>query len=305
MDSQLEAEAFKRIYPEEYFQRFLSEGTRPDGRPLGRARSTTIGFGAVSTADGSALVKIGSTTLLAGIKLEVMTPTAEAPDAGKIAATFEMPPLCSPDARPERRLEETSVVVQQVMNAIESAGLVNTKELLISTGKAAWVAYLDIYCLDADGSLLDAALLAAVAAFADLTLPPVRVNPEGHVLPVLSGAQGGNLRENGDASSEVVTVERRKLTLGAMPWAATIGLYKGHLIVDPTAEEEALLESTVTTILDEAGRLISLFKPGGITAVTTALIQDCVELTRHRARELKQILEESSQEDEDEGDESQ
>jgi exosome complex RNA-binding protein Rrp42 (RNase PH superfamily) len=49
--------------------------------------------------------------------------------------------------------------------------------------------------------------------------------------------------------------------------------WRRHLILDPTAEEEALLESTVTTVLDGAGRLISLFKPGGITAVTTALIQ--------------------------------
>jgi hypothetical protein len=60
-----------------------------------------------------------------------------------------------------------------------------------------------------------------------VTLPPVRVNPEGHVLPVLSksGSDAGS-QENGDAA-QVVTLEKWKLTLGAMPWAATVGLYKG------------------------------------------------------------------------------
>jgi exosome complex RNA-binding protein Rrp42 (RNase PH superfamily) len=41
--------------------------------------------GAVSTADGSALVKIGNTTMLAGVKLEVMVPSQETPDQGSIS----------------------------------------------------------------------------------------------------------------------------------------------------------------------------------------------------------------------------
>ena len=53
-----QAGAFKRLYPDKYFARFVADGIRPDGRPLGRARATTIGLNAVSTADASALVKV-------------------------------------------------------------------------------------------------------------------------------------------------------------------------------------------------------------------------------------------------------
>ena len=52
-----QAAAFKRLYPDKYFARFVADGLRPDGRTLGRARATTIGLNAVSTADASALVK--------------------------------------------------------------------------------------------------------------------------------------------------------------------------------------------------------------------------------------------------------
>jgi exosome complex component RRP43 len=68
---QLDPDAFKKLYPESFYQKFIESGIRPDGRVFGRARPTTIGLGAVETADSSALVKIGSTTVLAAIKLEV------------------------------------------------------------------------------------------------------------------------------------------------------------------------------------------------------------------------------------------
>ena len=64
-------EAFKKLYPEQYYKKFIESGIRPDGRTFGRGRPATIGLDAVSTADSSALIKIGSTTVLAGIKLEV------------------------------------------------------------------------------------------------------------------------------------------------------------------------------------------------------------------------------------------
>jgi exosome complex component RRP43 len=64
----LQASAFKRLYPEQYFQRFLSEGLRPDGRTLSVCRAASIGLHSVAQADGSAMVKLGATTVLAGAR---------------------------------------------------------------------------------------------------------------------------------------------------------------------------------------------------------------------------------------------
>ena len=67
----LQASAFKRIYPDQYYAEFISRHLRPDGRQFEEARHATIGVGTVQSADSSALVKLGSTTVLAGVKLEV------------------------------------------------------------------------------------------------------------------------------------------------------------------------------------------------------------------------------------------
>ena len=60
----LDADAFRRLYPEQYFQRFLDDDIRPDGRTLGRSRATNIGIGTITSVDGSALVKQGNTTVV-------------------------------------------------------------------------------------------------------------------------------------------------------------------------------------------------------------------------------------------------
>ncbi|CAB1333287.1 unnamed protein product [Coregonus sp. 'balchen'] len=62
------AAGFKTAEPLEYHRSFLKENCRPDGRELGEFRTTTLNIGSISTADGSALVKIGNTTVMCGIK---------------------------------------------------------------------------------------------------------------------------------------------------------------------------------------------------------------------------------------------
>lgn len=54
----MQSEAFKRLYPEEFYARFIAEGVRPDGRPLGRPRPVSVGLGSITTADASAHVKV-------------------------------------------------------------------------------------------------------------------------------------------------------------------------------------------------------------------------------------------------------
>lgn len=59
MAATLQADAFKRLYPEEYLDKFIKEGIRPDGRGLGVCRPVTVAQSAVSSADGSAIAKVG------------------------------------------------------------------------------------------------------------------------------------------------------------------------------------------------------------------------------------------------------
>ena len=55
--------------------------------------------------------QVGSSTALAGLKLEVFVPRDDAPGAGAVQTTVEMTPLCSPDARPGRPSETAQVGV--------------------------------------------------------------------------------------------------------------------------------------------------------------------------------------------------
>lgn len=52
----------------EFYQTFLDRKTRPDGRSLLEFRRTTLSVGSVGTADGSAIVRCGNTTVVCGIK---------------------------------------------------------------------------------------------------------------------------------------------------------------------------------------------------------------------------------------------
>ncbi|KAM4126163.1 hypothetical protein ACB094_01G367200 [Castanea mollissima] len=287
LSSEVDVEAFRRLFPLRFYERHLTESIRQDGRPLGRARDTTIALGAVASAEGSALAKIGSTTMLAAIKMEVMTPSMDSPDQGCIAIDFHMPPICSPIVRPGRPAEIAPVVSKQLSDTISSSGMINLKELSLVSGKAAWMAYLDIYCLDADGALFDAALLSAVAAFSHLQIPAVSLNDDGKIV-VVSEENGGKLEK------DAVNKERMKLTLKSIPFSLTCALHKNYILADPTAEEESIMETVVTVVLDSSSQLVSLYKPGGPVLAYTSAIQDCVALTRQRMKELQKILDEAN-----------
>lgn len=287
LSAEMEIDAFRRLFPVQFYERHFVKSLRPDARPLNSARDTTVALGAVSSANGSALVKIGCTTMLAAIKMEIMTPSTESPDEGNLAIEFHMPPICSPLVRPGKPADAAPVISKQLADTILSAGMINLKELCLVSGKAAWMAYLDICCLDADGALFDAALLSAVAAFSNLRIPVVSLNDEGRVFIMSEEMEEGNSRK------EPVNKEQRKLTLSNIPFALTCILHKNYILADPTAEEESIIETSVTVVLNSSGLLVSLYKPGGPVLAYTASIQDCVALTRQRVQELQIILNEA------------
>ena len=68
-------EAFREIYPQTFLTRHLEHGVRPDGRMLGEMRATQMAvnnLGSEATV-GSSFVKQGGTTIVAGVKAELVS----------------------------------------------------------------------------------------------------------------------------------------------------------------------------------------------------------------------------------------
>ncbi|KAL4690786.1 hypothetical protein H8959_013747 [Pygathrix nigripes] len=163
---------FRTVEPLEYYRRFLKENCRPDGRELGEFRTTTVNIGSISTADGSALVKLGNTTVICGVKAEFAAPPTDAPDKGYVARAFKTIFLiCNLPVRME--IPSTSVAPLREMDMFVICQLGNQKPaftkpvhflLVFYLKKLAWVLYCDLICLDYDGNILDACTFALLAA---------------------------------------------------------------------------------------------------------------------------------------------
>ena len=84
----MDADGFRKVLPEEFYRKFLEHGLRPDGRDTKQCRGTYVSRGSINTAAGSAMVKIGNTTMVAGVKPVVETPDDATPGNGRVCKCF-------------------------------------------------------------------------------------------------------------------------------------------------------------------------------------------------------------------------
>ncbi|KAL3178150.1 hypothetical protein MRX96_038670 [Rhipicephalus microplus] len=195
---------------------------RSDGRKLNERRPTALNIGSISTADGSALVKMGCTTVVCGVKAELAEPAATAPKQGFIV----------PNAQ---------ALSKMLLDILNSSECVNLEKLCIEEGKLSWCLNIDLTCLDYDGNMAEACILAATAALCSLTLPKVDTS-------------------DGEVN---VLMEREKVDINDGPLAATFAVLADDVIViDPTHEEECLAAETFTVVLNVDDSICGVHKPG-------------------------------------------
>ena len=119
-------------------------------------------------------------------------------------------------------------------------------------------ASLDVYVLDHDGAIVDAAIAAVAALDASSRTSPWTSEASGAYAGAArdltpSEAAGAGVEEGGEEATASRS-SARALKLGAVtPLALTIGQYRDALVVDPTASEEALMESVACVIVGEDG----------------------------------------------------
>ena len=78
------ADWFRRVHAREFFSKFYGHEVRPDGRHILGTRRVAVSAPAVTHALGSALVRIGNTSVIAAVNALLAQPNPMAPKQGNI-----------------------------------------------------------------------------------------------------------------------------------------------------------------------------------------------------------------------------
>lgn len=244
----------------------LSKNVRLDGRAPDEYRPVEIETGVSKNAEGSAKVKIGETEVIAGVKLEIMTPYPDSADQGSLMVNVELFPMSSPEFEsgpPDMYSIELARITDR---GIRESKCIDTKKLCITPGEKAWMVVIDICTLNDAGNLFDAIALAATTAL------------KSAVYPAYDGEK---------IDYKVKTNER--LPLKGLPVTVTVFKYGNHFVVDPTSEEDKTYDARLTVSVLENSNICSLQK-GGDEAVNTEDIFSMIDLARVKSKELRKHM---------------
>jgi len=243
----------------DYIADLVRQGKRIDARTLDQFREISIEVGPVKSAQGSALVKIGKTQVIAGVKVERAEPFADKPDSGMLIVNAELLPLASPTFEPGRPGENAIELARVVDRGIRESDAIDLEKLVIKSGEDVWAVFIDIYVLDHDGNLIDASALAAMAAL--LNAKPLE--DEAWTLP--------------------------EFPIQKKPVAVTVVKINDRLVVDPCVDEEGVMDARITIATIEDGSICAMQK-GGIGCFSREELEQAHELARVKGAELRAKL---------------
>jgi exosome complex component RRP42 len=241
----------------------LAAGVRLDGRKIEDYRDVQVRYGVSNTAEGSALVRIGETEVIAGAKLSVETPFPDTPEEGIIMVNAELLPISSSRFEAGPPGIEAIELARVVDRGLRESKALDVRKLCIKKGEKVWAVSVDICTLNDAGNLLDAAGLATIAALQDA------------VFPAYDGIEINYKEKTGE-----------KLPLSKTPIPITVLKIGSYFIVDPLQEEMLAFDSRLTVTTTAEGNICSLQK-GGDAAVKVEDVAKMIDMALEQADMLR------------------
>ncbi len=244
----------------------LDKGIRLDGRKLDEYRKIEIQTGVYKTAEGSAKVNIGGTEVLAGVKLAVDVPYPDIPDQGTILVNAELLPLSNPNFESGPPDIWSIEIARVVDRGIRESKTIDMNKLCIEKGKKCWMVSIDVVPVNDNGNLLDVSSLAALAALRDARFPTYK-----------------------DEAVDYKKLTNKHLDIIKLPIGVTVLKIGKNFVVDPTYDEEKVLDARLTVATTDDGKLCALQK-GGEKPLSTDDIKNMIDIGIKKGKELRALF---------------
>jgi len=245
----------------------MSTGRRLDGRDLNEYRQIGMEMGFVEKAEGSARVLLGKTEVLVGIKIEVGEPFPDTPSEGVLTVSAELVPLASPLFEPGPPNENAIELARVVDRGVRESKAIDLEKLCLEPGKRVLVVFIDVYVLNHDGNLIDASALAALAALVNAKMPKYEID-EGEI-KVKPGYIPLPIRNH--------------------PIAVTFAKINGKLAIDPSLEEEQVMDARLTITIEKDGKICSIQK-GETGHFSMEQVLQAAKIAREKAVDLRKLV---------------
>lgn len=243
----------------DYIYNLILKGERADGRSFDQYRDISVETNVISKAEGSARVKLGSSQVLVGVKMQPGEPFPDAPNRGVIITNAELVPLASPTFEPGPPNEVGIELARVVDRGVRESKSVDLEALCIVPGKQVWIIFIDVHILDDVGNILDASSLGAIAALLTTKVPANKFGlGADYALPVKD-----------------------------IPIATTAIEFGDVLMFDPDVDEESIANTRLTVITTADGSICGMQKSGtGILKPEQAY--RIVDIACEKAKEIRE-----------------
>lgn len=208
--------------------KMFAEDKRFDGRNTLSYRDLVIETGVSNKAEGSARVRLGKTEVLVGVKMETAEPYADSPTKGNLSVSCDLLPLASPRFEQGPPKFPAIELPRLVDRALRESGMIDFHKLVITPKEKVWTIMVDIYPVNDDGNIIDAAAIGAAVALKQARIPALD-------------------KDTGKVDyHQPPTDKKLPLTAGIIPLSMTFYKLGSSIILDPTREEEEACEMKIT-----------------------------------------------------------
>ena len=249
----------------------LVDGKRLDGRGIEDYRTISVETGIIEKANGSAKVTIGKTVVYAGVSVEIGKPFPDKPDQGLLIVNAELLPLSSPYAEQGPPSEEAIELARVTDRGVRESEMLDLSEMVLVEGDKVRSVFADVSIINVDGNLFDAVSYAVVSALSSAKIEKLEIDEENNV---------------------VGTGELVPLPISTIPISITQARIEDTVIVDPTTNEEEVMNARITLTSNGDGNFCAGQK-GFPSSFTPEQIIKASETALAKSGEIRKIIQEA------------